>query len=431
VQNFDPVLETRVLKTVMDCREINLFGLLGQDYFGHPGTREIWERLTLLKSAGKTFPTSQTFATDPVLTDNARQLLQGPLPAYQDYELESALDQLNRYRRNRHYFWMISRVADICKEQNPNHDEAQKAIEECLRSVQNPATEEELLSYGAQNDKVLDLYEKLMAQPAEEYFIPTGYKVIDRQQGGVSRGRIYAMAANSGGGKSLLCNSIAVNAYRAGFSVGYVSLELGQPECLFRTQTNISRIPHDRFQKKTLSEKDRLRSDQMLAEFLAWGESKGIRLDYITPRRDLNIVQILGQMENLNYDLIVFDYINLAAYLNPKEGLWWNIGEGFRFAKRFAERNRCAILLPVQIDKETGTIKYARSIEHHSDGIWTWTCGKKEIEMGVVQVDQPKFRNFAPMSFTLKPEFEFATFSESYGDGAPPPKEDHFKAMKL
>lgn len=431
MQTFDPVLEARIIKTLTDRPEENLFGAMASDFFGSPVSREIWERLSNLKTAGKKFPTSQTLATDPVLSENARTILGGPLGAYTKNELESAFDQLEGYRKNRHYYWMLSKVTDICKESSPNHEDARKILEACLRSVSAPQAQDEILSYGGENEKVLDLYESLLQIQPEEKFIPSGYKVIDKQQGGLSRGRVYTIGANSGGGKSVMANSIGINAYLAGYSVGYGTWEMGREECLLRTQAAITKIPHDRFQLNCLSETERPTSDRKLAEFLSWGESRKIRLDYICPKQDLTIVDFFNQIEALNYDVVVVDYINLLKQLNPKEGLWWNIGEAFRLAKRFAERNNCVVIMLVQLDEDTGKIKYAQSIRHHSDGVWQWECKEKELELGVVEINQTKLRNFKPMKFTLKPEFEYCMFSESYGGPASKPDPIHMKPMRL
>lgn len=433
MQNFDPVLETRILKTIVDHPEQDLYHLLSGDYFGSPVNQEIFGRLNNLKAAGKAFPSSKTLAGDQVLSENARTLLAGPLAPFAPHEVEFAFDQLEKFRKNRHYFWMVSKVADICKEQDPDHEKARQMVEHCLRLVQSPQGEKEILSYGGDSGGVLDLYEEILEQTVDEMYVPTGFRVIDKQQGGLGRGRLYTFGANSGGGKSTLANQIVINQYRAGFSVAYCSFEMGREECLLRTQANISRIPHDRFLLNNLTPDARKKSDQVLAEFLAQGEINGNRLDYICPTRDVNLNQLLSQLESLNYDVIVIDYINLMAKINPKEPDWWNIGEAFRVGKRFAERNRCVLLFVVQIDRDTGHIKYAQSIQHHSDGIWKWQMTDKEKELGVIEIHQEKLRNFAPTKFNLKPELEFCSFTESYGAGSPTaqPSPDVFKPMKL
>ena len=257
-----------------------------------------------------------------------------------------------------------------------------------------------------------------MSTTVEDNFIPTGFQVIDKQQGGLSRGRVYAVGAPSGGGKSVLANQISINAYKAGFSVLYGSLEMNREECLMRTQSNITRIPHDRFQLKTVGQDEKIRSDKTLVQFLQSGAKSGKPLEYLCPTYDITLAQFFTQAAIKKFDLVVVDYINLFAPLDPKKELWWNIGEGFRLAKIFAKRMNCAVIMLVQIDEETGNLKYAKSIKHHSDGVWVWMKDEKNEESGIVEVEQVKLRNFKPNKFVLKPEFEFCSFTESFGAGA-------------
>ena len=418
--SHDVVLETRVLKTLMDVPEANLMPTLQSDWFGMPITREIWERLASLKRNGKAVPTSQTLASDPVLTEKAQLLLKGEVKPFRAAEIEQAVEQLNYYRQGRVLFGMVERVTNICKDQEPDVQKAKVEIEACLRLLQHENAADEILSYGGNNEQVLELYEELLAQQVSDRYVPTGFNVIDKQQGGLARGRLYTFGAPSGGGKSTLVNSIAVNAYLAGHSVAYCSFEMNKGECLLRTQSYVSRIPHDRFQlTHLLTKEDRKNSDKVLAKLLSWGASKDIRLDYVCPRQDINLSQLFSMLENLNHDVVVVDYLNLMAPINPREALWWNMGEGFRLAKRFAERNDKVLMMVVQIDEETGGIKYAKSIKHHSDGIWIWPWTETEKESGVVEIEQVKLRNMKPGKFSLKAEFEYCSFREDFGPGAP------------
>jgi KaiC/GvpD/RAD55 family RecA-like ATPase len=230
----------------------------------------------------------------------------------------------------------------------------------------------------------------------------------------MARGKVYTIGAPSGGGKSTLCNNIAINMYRkANKSVGYFSFEMSREECLLRTQANITRIPHDRFQLKKLSPDERKKSDKVLAQFLMHGEKNGCRLDYHCPGQDMTISDLFTFAEHLNYDCVVVDYINLMKGLNPKAAMWENIGEAFRLGKRWAEKTKKVLIMVVQIDEDTGNIKYAKSIKHHSDGVWVWKWGETEKETGQVEVEQMKLRGFKPIKFPLQAEFEFCAFTEA------------------
>jgi replicative DNA helicase len=416
----------------MNEPESGLSATLQTEWFGSPISREIWDRIASLKKNGKQIPTAETMATDPVLSEKAQTILNGDLQTLKLLEIESAVEQLNFYRRGRLIFNAVEEVSNICKVQEPDLEKARQIFERTIKQFQYENIDAEMLSYGAENEKVMEAYERMLSINPDEKFIPTGFNQIDKQQGGLSRGRLYTIGAPSGGGKSTLANCMAVNMYNSKHSVGYFTFEMKEEECLARTQSYMSRIPHDRFQLVTLTKEDRKHSDKVLARMLAAGEAGGYRLDYVSPKTDLNLAQLFARIENFNYDVIVIDYINLMAPLNPKEPMWANLGEAFRLAKRFAEKHNCAVIMLVQVDEETGGIKYAKSIKHHSDGIWIWEFGPEQRESGLVEVQQIKLRNFMPIKFNLKAEFEYCSFTESYGAGAAPaPKPKGPEPMKL
>lgn len=432
--NFDPLLETRILKTMLDDRALQWTSFINQEWFGQKYTREIINRVLNLKTHGKQVPRSELLATDPALSPEAQALLKGPTSPLTLDESEAAIARLDQLRKGRIIFSMCTQVVDICKENDPDLLKAENELRKGLTSLQTATFEDEFLSYGQGNDGVLDLYDAAMQKTLDEKFIRTGISAVDKQQGGLSRGRLYAIGAPSGGGKSVMANKIAISAYLQGHSVAYGSLELNREECMFRTQANISRIPHDKFQLKTLTSEEERISRSKLAKFLALGERNGNRLDYVCPKQDINLLQFFDMVEPLSIDVVAVDYLNLMKPINPKEGLWWNLGEGFRLAKRFAEKMQCVVLMLVQIDEETGDIKYAKSIKHHSDGVWVWKYDDKQRQGGMpVEVEQIKLRNFAPTKFTLMPEFEYCDFTEAYGAGAPSsnPGEATASPMKL
>jgi replicative DNA helicase len=421
LQAFDPALEIRVVKTLLDNREASILTTLNGDWFGMPTIKEIWGRVETLKTNGKPIPSSQVMASDPVLSEGAKKLLEGTTKAFQTNEVEGVLDQLNRYREGRVIYKMLESVSKNYQTPTPDIKLARTEIEKCLRSLETPSEEKDVLSYGADNDKTLSIYETLLDTSIKDTFIRTGFSAIDMAQGGLSRGRLYTIGAPSGGGKSTLANSMAINMYwRDNRSVGYYSFEMNKEECLLRTQSNITRIPSERFQLRTLTPDERKKSDRIFSQFLSHGERNSCRLDYHCPSKDINISELFPQAEIANYDVVFVDYINLMAPLNPKEPLWANIGESFRLAKRWAEKTQKVVVMLVQIDEDTGAIKYAKSIKHHSDGVWVWPWGEKEKETGLVEVDQMKLRNFKPTKFQLQADFEFCSFTEG-GMVAPPP----------
>ena len=57
---------------------------------------------------------------------------------------------------------------------------------------------------------------------------------------------------------------------------------------------------------------------------------------------------------------------------------------------------------------------------HHADGIITWNCTKKEKELGVVEMEQPKMRRANPTSWEIGIEFQYSRFNENFNMVATP-----------
>jgi len=424
LQDFDPVLETRAVKTLLDRKPSSFLKQLSLEWFGLATTREIWARVDSLRRNGRDIPGYQVLSTDPVLSEKARSLLSGPAALaapFEENEYASVLTQLDAYRQGRVIAGMAKSIVEKFSANRGTADDlaaAKLEIENALSKLQNAALEEEVLCMGGTEEKAVEayeFYEQHMNERVDVNCIPTGIRAIDKQQGGLFRGKLYTIGAPSGGGKSTMAKKIAENVVaKAGLTARYCSLEMSKEECLDRTASTLSRIPHDKFTLKTLTPMEREKSDRTMLRFLSQGAMRGARLDYHCPARNISVPEFLQEIEHENYSLLVLDYINLFRPINPKEGLWWNIGEAFRLVKLFAERKRCAVIMLVQVDEDTGSIKYAKSIKHHSDGVWTWDYNKEKAEAGIpVDVDQIKMRGFKPMKFALLPQFEYCDFTES------------------
>lgn len=65
-------------------------------------------------------------------------------------------------------------------------------------------------------------------------FIPTGFRSIDRMNGGFSPGQSIVLGARPSVGKSAMMNKIATTIAKAGFTVGIISLEMNNTEIAAR-----------------------------------------------------------------------------------------------------------------------------------------------------------------------------------------------------
>lgn len=105
-----------------------------------------------------------------------------------------------------------------------------------LRSVTPQLADYDVIqNVGARQEKYLQTVNDPNA------FIPTGFVEIDKLIGGWSKsGELFEILARMGMGKTWILMYIAVSAWKAGFRVGIVSIEMGKDDLGFRIDTLLS-----------------------------------------------------------------------------------------------------------------------------------------------------------------------------------------------
>lgn len=98
-------------------------------------------------------------------------------------------------------------------------------------------------------EKRQEIYLKTSNDP--NAFIPTGFAEIDRLIGGWSRrgGELFEILARMGMGKTWILIYIAVSAWKAGFRVGIVTVEMGKDDLGFRIDTFLSGLSNSALRK--------------------------------------------------------------------------------------------------------------------------------------------------------------------------------------
>ena len=145
--------------------------------------------------------------------------------------------------------------------------------------------------------------EKLMSSNGQ---ISTGFKAIDDKLfGGFSPGELNIFAGNSGTGKSLVLQNLAINFAFSGKNVVYISNELSEDLVSLRMDTMISGIPTKRVFKELTEVDLRVRSS-----------SRGrIQIKYMNPGVNTNDIQsYLTEYEiqtKLSPDVLIVDYLDL------------------------------------------------------------------------------------------------------------------------
>lgn len=196
----------------------------------------------------------------------------------------------------------------------------------------------------------------------------------------------------------------------AGFKVCLVSLEMNEFELMERrfssvTGTTLSQLKNN---KLTLQEKE-----QAINKFKQYAskvkEAGGVE-DYKCKMNNLTIEELLLGLKPFNYDVILIDYLGLLKGVGG-DNQWQKLSEAARFCKIFAEENNMNVIALAQLDKE-GEIRYSRGILEHANNSFSWVFGKKELETGIVEVEQKKARMSQRFNFYLKMDTSTMTCSD-------------------
>lgn len=98
-------------------------------------------------------------------------------------------------------------------------------IEGAVFAVTQQAVERTEQSIADAISEASDEIEQRM-KGVDEFYMPTGFKNIDRVMGGLERGCLHIVGGRPGMGKSSFCLGVAINAARMGVRVFYVSTEM-------------------------------------------------------------------------------------------------------------------------------------------------------------------------------------------------------------
>ncbi len=405
--------ELRAISTVCDADDEvrgQAQGLI-DDHFATPETQEIWGRLQGLARLGKAIPRYTTLGQDPALSDEAREILTTEVQCCADGEDFAALrEQLERFRQVRVLYRGVRDVAEGFRDVDAESiDRALTSLEQVIISARSLDDSVRVLDVEAAQDTVDDVLSQRKLDR-----VPTGFRRFDDAAGGFSRQDLVLIASTTGGGKSVMANQMAINAYLKGHRVAIVSFEMSESEIYTRILSAISEVPHEDIHMKRLQPAQIERIRDYWRRFQQHGDRTGGRFSILCPTIDMT-PQAIGQiLRPGGFDMVLIDYVGLVAGERNKD-LWENLGTitaGFKNLARAQNSVYCAF---AQLDEDTNKVKYSKAMRHHSSNVWRWNYGEEEAETGNVTIHQDKARHCRTFSFELIANFATMQFTDPEG----------------
>lgn len=223
---------------------------------------------------------------------------------------EWALDSFEKFTKQKALERAILKSADMLEKAmedgNGNFDPIEKLIKDAVQIG---------LTRNLGTDYYENPRERLMSLKDSNGQISTGIKTLDdKLYGGMNRKELNIVIANSGGGKSLFMQNMAVNWSQRGLNGVYITLELKEELCCMRMDGMITDMP----MKNIFKEID----DVELKVKMAAKKSGKLQVKFLPAQSNVNHIKTYlkeYQIQTGNIiDFIIIDYLDLMMPISIK-----------------------------------------------------------------------------------------------------------------
>jgi len=209
-------------------------------------------------------------------------------------------------------------------------------------------------------------YNAKLNDPNFDAGILTGYSFLDSATDGLRPGEMLLIAAESGGGKSMLLMNMAVQIWlqsnsiemesnwNNGYNILYFSLEMPYKLCTNRILARLSGVPTKKIKKANLNAEQATK----LKKALRFISKYPYQFDIIDLPRGATI-QTIEQIyeETKNFytpHIVVIDYIGLMEYESNSLDDWLKLGKISESCHEFGRVHNCNVLSAVQLNRVKG-----------------------------------------------------------------------------
>jgi len=408
--------ELHAIRSICDGPEsvrILLMSRLTVGHFASPTGVPLFDRVSGLARNGKAIPRVPLLRQDPTLTMDAQESLDGDVEACQTEDDATALvDQLEMFRKLRVIYNGSYDIVENIRE--PSVDTVEKALasmERIIIQARSGTDEIEMVTSGHGSNAKPVVDEVLKNKKLDR--IRTGFRQFDSASGGFARKDLVLVAANTGGGKSVMAEQLGINAYLLqNRNVALVSFEMDEEELYARLLSNLTKLPFGKIYLRQLNAPQQIKAYNAWKDFNRHGEAAGCKFTIWCPTIDVTPAQIGAVLKPGRYDEVLIDYVGLVE-AEQQAALWENLGEITKGFKGVARRNDCVCIVMAQLDEETKKIKYSKAMRHHSSYVWWWIYNEETEETGNIVVIQDKTRHCKKFNFPLLTNFDTMSFEDA------------------
>lgn len=202
-------------------------------------------------------------------------------------------------------------------------------------------------------DEVLERYNSAESSPDLAWGVKLGFNKLDQATFGMKSGEMLVVAARHGNGKSIFLLSAAVNIFKQGYNVVYVSLEMPTEQMWQRAVACYTGLPIRAISEATLTPEQKI---QFLEGMKQFAEAKN-RFEIIdTPHITVPTIssELDAIIEKHRPDVLIVDYLGI---IRPSvSGLQDNLAQASvtEDLRALARQKRIPVLTAVQLNREPG-----------------------------------------------------------------------------
>lgn len=182
--------------------------------------------------------------------------------------------------------------------------------------------------------------------------IKTDLHMLDNMTCGLQPGEMTVIAARPSVGKTSFGQTVAINALRAGLSVGFWSIEMGEASLIQRFVGSVSRVDSLKLRNGFLSRSDEVKLIKGVEELAGWK----MRL-YIDDRSHLSgrdfYTSVRRAKREKNISLAIVDYIQLMSASRRANSREDEVADAADWIKRTAKDLNIAVIALAQLNKES------------------------------------------------------------------------------
>lgn len=270
-------------------------------------------------------------------------------------DLEFLIDEMKK-----RYTWLVIEKELPSAIQNIKQGDL-KGIGQLQAAVNsmNKATVKEGIQHSNNHeyiDGILEKYNETKTSPLKAWGVKLGFHALDAATFGIAKGEMFIIAGRHGAGKSVFLLSAALNAFRNGKNVVYVSLEMPTEQMWYRVSAAWTGLPVNEIIEGTLSEeKERHYTEQMEILKNSANRFEVIDCPHVTvPTISSELDLIVSDYEP---DLLVVDYLGIIRPTDSK--LSDNLAQAsvVEEMRALARLRKIALFTAVQLNRDPGKSK--------------------------------------------------------------------------